>query len=150
MLIDPAWDICEDCNNKCHIKCMTEINGTYVCIPCIILQEELKQQENINKDLAIVTPHMNIEGKNQETTLLNESTPLATTKPIPKLRQPKMKQQNLDDPTLPKLSELRARKIKIKKVEEQLKIKEKSINEIRNEKLLLESRCQQLEARNFE
>ncbi|CAC5374322.1 unnamed protein product [Mytilus coruscus] len=83
MLIDPAWDICEDCNNKCHIKCMTEINGTYVCLPCIILQEELKQRENINKDLAIVTPHRNIEGKNQETTLLNESTPLATTKPLP-------------------------------------------------------------------
>ncbi|CAC5402684.1 unnamed protein product [Mytilus coruscus] len=60
-----------------------------------------------------------------------------------------MKQQNLDDPTLPKLSELRARKIKVKKVEEQLKIKEKSLNEIRNEKILLESRCQQLEARNF-
>ncbi|CAC5400211.1 MLL4 [Mytilus coruscus] len=93
MLMDPAWDICEDCNNNCHIKCMTEINGTYICIPCIILQEELKQQENINKDLAIVTPHMNIEGKNQETTLLNEeSTPLATTKPIPKPRKPKMKQ----------------------------------------------------------
>ncbi|CAC5378669.1 unnamed protein product [Mytilus coruscus] len=146
MLIDPAWDICEDCNNKC----MTEINGTYVCIPCIILQEELKQQENINKDLAIVTPHRNIEGKNQEITLLNESTPLATIKPIPKPRKPKMKQQNLDDPTLPKLSELRAKEIKIKKVEEQLKIKEKSLNEIRNEKILLESRCQQLEARNFE
>ncbi|CAC5405645.1 unnamed protein product [Mytilus coruscus] len=64
LLIYPAWDICDDCNNKCHIKCITEINGTYICIPCIILQEELKQQENINKDLAIVTPHRNIEEKN--------------------------------------------------------------------------------------
>ncbi|CAC5425294.1 MLL4 [Mytilus coruscus] len=151
MLIDPVWDICEDCNNKCHVKCMTEINGTYICIPCIILQEELKQQQNINKDLAIVTPHRNIEGKNQETTLLNEElTQLATIKPIPKPRKPQMKQQNLDDPTLPKLSELRAREFKVKKVEEQLKIKETSLNEIRNEKILLESRCQQLEARNFE
>ncbi|CAC5402685.1 unnamed protein product [Mytilus coruscus] len=62
ILTDPAWDICEDCNNKCHIECMTEINETYICIPCIILQEELKLQENINKDLAIVTPHRNIGG----------------------------------------------------------------------------------------
>ncbi|CAC5403097.1 unnamed protein product [Mytilus coruscus] len=94
---------------------MTEINETYICIPCIILQE-LKLQENIIKDLAFVTPHRNIGGKSQETTLLREeSTPLATTKPIPKPRKPKMKQQ----------SELRASEIKVKKVEEQLKFRAK-------------------------
>jgi len=50
----------------------------------------------------------------------------------------------------PKLSELRTREIKVKKVEEQLKVKGKSLLEIRNEKIVLETRCQQLEARNFE
>jgi hypothetical protein len=50
----------------------------------------------------------------------------------------------------PKLSELRTREIKVKKVEEQLKVKEKYLLEIRNEKLVVETRCQQLEARNFE
>ena len=83
--------------------------------------------------------------------LASTTTKLPTNpKPIPKPRTLKTKQQNLDDPTKPKLSELRTREIKVKKVEEQLKVKEKSLLEIRNEKILLETRCQQLEARNFE
>ena len=49
----------------------------------------------------------------------------------------------------PKLSELRTREIKVKKMEEQLKVKEKYLLEIRNEKLLLETRCQQLESRTL-
>jgi hypothetical protein len=76
--------------------------------------------------------------------------PPTNTKPIPKHRTLKTKQQSLDDSMKPKLSELRAREIKVKKVEEQLKVKEKSLLEIRNEKILLETRCQQLEARTFE
>jgi hypothetical protein len=49
-----------------------------------------------------------------------------------------------------KTSELRARELKLRKSEEQLKLKEKSMQEYRNEKIMLETRCQQLEARNFE
>jgi hypothetical protein len=54
------------------------------------------------------------------------------------------------DPAKLNFSELRAREIKVKKVEEQLKVKDKSLLEIRNEKIVLETRCQQLESRNFE
>lgn len=49
-----------------------------------------------------------------------------------------------------KLSELRAREAKLRKAEEQLKIKEKSIDELKNEKIMIETRCQHLEARNVE
>ena len=61
-----------------------------------------------------------------------------------------MTQQNQDEVILPKLSELRARETKARKTEEQLKIKEKSLNQMLNDKVTLETRCQQLEARNFE
>ena len=49
-----------------------------------------------------------------------------------------------------KLSELRAREAKLRKAEEQLKIKEKSIDELKNEKIMIETRCQHLEAIHFE
>ena len=49
-----------------------------------------------------------------------------------------------------KLSELRAREAKLRKAEEQLKIKEKSIDELKNEKITIVTRCQHLEARHFE
>jgi hypothetical protein len=39
---------------------------------------------------------------------------------------------------------------KLRKAEEQLRIKEKSIQELNNEKILIGTRCQQLEARNYE
>jgi hypothetical protein len=45
---------------------------------------------------------------------------------------------------------LRAREAKLRKAEERLKIKEKSIDELKNVKIMLETRCQHLEARNFE
>lgn len=77
--------------------------------------KELQQQENINKDLAMVTPHRNIEENNQEKNLLNEeSTPLVTIKLIPKPRKPKMKQQNREDPTLSKLMNYQQEKLKLK------------------------------------
>jgi hypothetical protein len=41
-LIDPDWDICEECNNNCHIKCMIEVDEAHICIACTIIQEELK------------------------------------------------------------------------------------------------------------
>ncbi|CAG2197361.1 unnamed protein product [Mytilus edulis] len=30
ILMDPEWDICEQCNSKCHFKCMTEISTAYI------------------------------------------------------------------------------------------------------------------------
>ena len=152
-LIDQDWDICEECNNNCHIKCMIEVDEAYICIACTIIQEELKSQENASKNLVTKTPCRDDEKSPEKAApkLVPTTTkPPTNTKPIPKPRTLKTKQQSLDDSMKPKLSELRAREIKVNKVEEQLKVKEKSLLEIRNEKILLETRCQQLEARNFE
>ena len=133
------WDICNFCNSNCHSKCLSEINETPVCVACSIVQEEIKQQEDMSKKhentVSIGTPTVGSE------------TP--KIKPIPKPRKPRI-QQNLDDPVRVKLGDLRTREIKIKKVEDQLKMKEKALQEFKNEKIMLETRCQQLEARNFE
>ena len=29
-LIDPDWDICEECNNNCHTKCMTDVDEAHI------------------------------------------------------------------------------------------------------------------------
>ena len=63
---------------------------------------------------------------------------------IPKPRKPKI-QQNLDEPARVKLGDLRTREIKMKKAEDQLKMKEKSLQELKNEKILLEARNFELE-----
>jgi hypothetical protein len=132
---------------------MTEVDETHICIACTIIQEELKSSENVSKNLATEIPHRDDE-KSQEKALpklASSTTKLPTNpKPTPKPRTPKTKQHNLDDPRKLNLSELRTREIKVKKVEEQLKVKDKSLLEIRNEKIVLETRCQQLESRNFE
>jgi hypothetical protein len=65
-------------------------------------------------------------------------------KPIPKPRKPKI-QQNLDEPARVKLGDLRTREIKMKKAEDQLKMKEKSLQELKNVKILLEARNFELE-----
>jgi len=133
------WDICNFCNNNCHSKCLTEINETPICIACTIVQEEIKQQEDMSKNhentVSIGTP-----------TVVSEKPKI---KPIPKPRKPRI-QQNLGDPARVKLGDLRTREIKMKKAEDQLKMKEKSLQEFKNEKIMLETRCQHLEARNFE
>jgi hypothetical protein len=72
-------------------------------------------------------------------------------KPVPKPRKSSHKEQSQPDSLKEaKLCELRARQAKLRKAKEQLRIKEKSIQELNNEKILLGTRCQQLEARNFE
>ncbi|VDI30185.1 Hypothetical predicted protein [Mytilus galloprovincialis] len=90
------------------------------------------------------------KSRNKPTSVIASTT--TKPKPIPKPRNLKQNQKSSEpeDTILPKLSELRARELKVRKAEEQLKIKEKSLKEVQNDRVLLESRCQQLEARNFE
>ncbi|CAC5409621.1 unnamed protein product [Mytilus coruscus] len=51
-LMDPEWDICEQCNSKFHFKCMTEISTAYICIPCIMIQDELQLQTQENDKIT--------------------------------------------------------------------------------------------------
>ena len=72
-------------------------------------------------------------------------------KPVRRPRKSANKEKNQPDNLKEvKLGELRAREAKLRKAEERLKIKEKSIDELKNEKIMLETRCQHLEARNVE
>jgi hypothetical protein len=72
-------------------------------------------------------------------------------KPVPKPRKSSHKELNQPDSLKEvKLCELRTGQAKLIKAKEQRRIKEKSIQELNNEKMMRGTRCQQLEARNFE
>jgi hypothetical protein len=148
-ITNPKWNICGSCDMRCHNKCMIEKNDIYTCTACIIILEELEQDMSDNGK----TP--NISGSAEATQPKPTPKPrleLSSIKPTPKPRimRPASVQDTAEDTTSIKLNELRTREAKSKKAEEQLKLKSKSLQELANEKILLETKCQQLEARNFE
>lgn len=148
-IINPNWNICGSCNIRCHNKCMTEKNDIYTCIACIIIQDELEQGMSDNSKTS------NIPGSAEVTHTKPTPKPrlkVSRVKPSarPRTMSPASVQDTVEDTTRTKLSELRTREAKTKKGEEQLKLKSKSLQELANEKILLETKCQQLEARNFE
>jgi hypothetical protein len=144
-------EVCSICNNICHNQSLVEINGVYTCLSCNIRELDKTQQNEINE------PHENNIVNTELTTNANVNRPIPKqrknmkNKPVPRPRKSANKEQNqLDNLKEVKLSELRAREAKLRKAEERLKIKEKSIDELKNAKIMLETRCQHLEARYFE
>jgi hypothetical protein len=144
-------EVCSICNNICHNQCLVEINGVYTCLSCNIRELDETQQNEINE------PHENNIANTELPTNANVNRPIPKqrknmkNKPVPRPRKSANEEQNQPDNLKEvKLSELRAREAKLRKAEERLKIKEKSIDELKNEKIMIETRCQHLEARNFE
>ena len=144
-------EVCSICNNICHNQCLVEINGVYTCLSCNIRELDKTQQNEINE------PHENNIVNTELTTNANVNRPIQKqrknmkNKPVPRPRKSANEEQNQPDNLKEvKLSELRAREAKLRKAEERLQIKEKSIDELKNEKIMIETRCQHLEARNFE
>ena len=144
-------EVCSICNNICHNQCLVEINGVYTCLSCNIRELDETQQNEINE------PHENNIINTELPTNANVNRPIPKqrknmkNKPVPRPRKSANEEQNQPDNLKEvKLSELRAREAKLRKAEERLKIKEKSIDELKNEKIMIETRCQHLEARNFE
>jgi hypothetical protein len=144
-------EVCSICNNICHNQCLVEINGVYTCLSCNIRELDETQQNEINE------PHENNIANTELPTNANVNRPIPKqrknmkNKPVPRPRKSANEEQNQPDNLKEvKLSELRAREAKLRKAEDRLKIKEKSIDELKNEKIMIETRCQHLEARHFE
>ena len=142
---------CSVCGNLCHKRCSVELNGDHTCLSCNTGELEETQQNGTHE------PQENTLAKAESPLNSNANKPIhkqrnnLDNKPVPKPRKSSHKEQNQPDGLKEvKLCELRAREAKFRKAEEQLRIKEKSIHELNNEKILLGTRCQQLEARNFE
>ena len=144
-------EVCSICNNICHNQCLVEINGVYTCLSCNIRELDETQQNEIN------APHENnivstdLPTNANVNRLIPKQRKNMKYKPVPRPRKSANKEQSQPDNLKEvKLSELRAREAKLRKAEERLQIKEKSIDELKNEKIMIETRCQHLEARNFE
>ena len=144
-------EVCSICNNICHNQSLVEINGVYTCLSCNIRELDETQQNEINAPYENNIVSTDLPTNANVNRLIPKQRKNMKYKPVPRPRKSANKEQNQpDNPKEVKLSELRAREAKLRKAEERLKIKEKSIDELRNEKIMLETRCQHLEARYFE
>jgi len=153
MVIEPDGQICCICSSLCHKKCLIELDEIYTCVACVANNENINQPKGTIEDsnmLYALDHTMNTE----ETLVKQPNEDIQTiSKPIPKPRKTKRNETTINknaDETKTKLSELRTRETKLRKQDEQMKMKEKSLNGLDSNRILLESRCQQLEARNFE
>ncbi|VDI25644.1 Hypothetical predicted protein [Mytilus galloprovincialis] len=118
-------DVCSTCNRQCHMQCMEYNNEEPQCYICTAASRQDNQTDV-------------------------ESSPTQTVNMT--MQQPAISQK--EDTTTAhkdaKYSELRAKEIKLKKMEDQIKLREKAAQEANNNRTKLESRCQELEARNHE
>ena len=176
---DRLIEICEICNNIAHKICIVEEHESKICLPCKSTLDMLETRTNETnlktnqKNIEVISIEPNVE----ETTPKNNSLgpriektiPLITNRddinhqsnsdklnqqnnnPKPRLKANKTHFYPADQETLRiKLSELREKEIKLKKTEDQLKVREKVINDEKQKRIQLETRCQNLEARNYE
>ena len=149
MVMDADGQLCCICSSLCHVKCLTETEDGYICIACSASQEYIHHLESDDWETKPKQSSSQNAGMREE----QINTDQQKAKPIPKPRKNKPKNSSImekDESAKIKQGELRQKELKLRKQEEQLKMIEKSLSEMKNERVVLESRCQQLEARNFE
>ena len=103
-------------------------------------------EPRIEKTIPLITNRDDINHQSN-----NDKLNQQNNNPKPRLKANKTHFYPADQETLRiKLSELREKEIKLKKTEDQLKVREKVINDEKQKRIQLETRCQNLEARNYE
>lgn len=118
-------DVCSTCNRQCHMQCMEYINEEPQCYICTAAS---RQDNQIDVELS---PTQTVNMTMQQPAISQKEDTTTAHKDA-------------------KYSELRAKEIKLKKMEDQVKLREKAAQEANNNRTKLESRCQELEARNHE
>jgi hypothetical protein len=153
-------DICIVCDNQCHIHCMEYINGEPMCYAskAMGIQEEQTSCKAISTTES-AKPHEQLPYQNiAQQTIRKDST--AQQKQVPSQTSVRTEENAVankyDDTDSTanhrevKYKELRAKETKLKKMVELIKQKEKAAQEVNNNRTKLESRCQELESRNYE
>ncbi|CAG2250966.1 unnamed protein product [Mytilus edulis] len=161
--IEDNADSCEICQNIAHSSCLVCSDGQTTCFPCIDTikrTSKIQVNSNIDEHQTYVklgeTPkeqQTNINGKPQSEPSNHQqanskaiSCPADVRIDAPATKASKSKQDQTDTKT----KDMRERELKLRKAEEQLKIKEKTLKEDQAKAIQLETRVQYLEARNFE
>ena len=171
-------ELCESCNMVVHSSCTTNISGLIYCDGCatFLAQTEQVNEPNTNQidtigdivsvdelripavcnadtdkdDSCNVNHTENKQSKNVQP--LKNATKISATQPknskITKSRQNVSNEQENDNSA--KQSDIRQLELKLKKKQEELKVQEAKLIQIKDDKLRLESYIQKIEARNEE
>ena len=103
-------------------------------------------EPRIQKTIPLITNRDDINHQSNSDQLNQQNN-----NPKPRLKANKTHFDPADEETLRiKFSELREKEIKLKKTEDQLKVREIVINDEKQKCIQLETRCQNLETRNYE
>ena len=138
-------DMCELCSNVCHVKCSrTDVESdTFMCLSCVGRREQDSVRSDIaqkgtQKELGMVnTDNQHCSGSSEES--VTQATQTRTTK-----KDDKVETTNI------KMKDLRQKELKLKKWEEDLKIREAQLTNTENERIRLQTYVSKLEARNKE
>ena len=157
-------EVCESCDMVCHKDCVQPKDDLYTCMNCLAYEEQSHGNESFNNvdisDNVTQQPHpTQITGTNAsisrielaETSQVDRLQNI-TQKPLKKKSvsiQTSIKGREIDERDC-KLSDLRARETKMKKMEEEQKIKEKNFENIAKDRQNIDNYVKTIEARNNE
>jgi hypothetical protein len=165
--IDENYDLCTSCNNTYHLTCMETNNDHKTCYSCKsyidemenqneseITQPELDEHNTILKETSSNNNRCTgaIQTRSQNNLNENHSIDADKHETSPKrLLLPSSITKSHDEESISaKLRELRNKETKLNKLEETLKIREKSLTEQRKSRIKMETYCNKLEAKNTE
>ena len=144
---DGQGEICSVCNHICHIDCFEEIEDgdTAVCYLCKVAGEQNLHQydENENSQTDQIDPQTEIQTDSRASENVDKT--------MKKANLNKSGNQTQTDENVQYLtSEMRQKHLKLKKLEQDIKLKEKTLQDSTKDRTRLESRLLQLESQNEE
>ena len=146
-LINGNESVCGICTSVFHPKCMSETNEE-MCLACAANELQLNEGTAKNNTLHSPSPTVQlprITQKAESSIKLNQNGPEAPSNSAPTKKDVAMAQSNSQ-----KQRELRQTELKLKKWEEELKIREAKCSETYQSVSRLEDYVRKVEARNLE
>ena len=146
MATSDEGNTCVICDKWCHTVCMDSKVDDPTCQACKAL---IIQNQQVMMDTT--TENVSSQPVNSQTVQTNRERGDTSTKHSSERQNSATNEEESTMRTKDiKLSELPTKELKLKKMEEKIKQREKSAQEANNNRTKLESRCQELEATNYE
>ena len=129
-------NMCDICSNSCHDKCavIDTAKGTVTCLSCAAINEQRERQKENEPTQVHISEESTQSQQNSES----------------KTIQKKQQKGKGEDTNTVKLSEIRQKELKLKKWEEELKVREAKLVNAEKDRVRLQTYVTKVEAHNNE
>jgi len=143
-------DVCDICNNPCHPRCLSTQKDNNICITCTGHNDQIDMANNTQIDELEIDEETAKKTVRSSLKNANKGTQSSTTndKQIEELKN-KEKSQSTSNITMSS-TQLRQKELKLKRWEDDLRLKEKLVNEHEKDHAKLRSYIAKLENKNHE